>query len=51
MTGDDAESRVRHRMQHVEDMLEELPRVQRALLTLSRPDSTQRLTPTRERSA
>lgn len=51
LTGDDAESRVRHRMQHVEDMLEELPRVQRALLTLSRPDATQRLTPAHEQSA
>ncbi|MDN5687439.1 MAG: cation diffusion facilitator family transporter [Brachybacterium sp.] len=45
VAGDDRESRMRRRVQDVEDQLEEHPLVQRALLTLSRPDATEQLTP------
>lgn len=45
VTGDDRESVLRERVQAVEDLLEEQPMVLRAMLTLSRPDSTTRLTP------
>ncbi|ACU85635.1 putative membrane transport protein [Brachybacterium faecium] len=45
MAGDLPESTLRTRMQQVEDQLEETPGVMRAVLTLERPGTTERLRP------